>query len=500
MFGVMLGDVARSSKPRRRIPRILAASLVAACWIVGGASPALAHPIGNFTINLYSGVHVLPGHVRIDYVLEMAEISTQEQKPGMDLDGDGEITTVEQDSWGDRASAQILTNLTLVANGQPVELTLTDSTMRFRPGQAELDLIYMTATFDGTLPGSGEVRYTDANYTTRPGWREISVSAAPGTAIIASSTPDHSVSGELKAYPPEMFDQPLNVTDATFSFQPSDAPVESTAPAQPGSDGSSSTGSSSPAGSGGFADLLATSSGRAIGLLLLLAFGFGFIHALGPGHGKTIMAASTLSGSVRLRHALWLGGIVALMHCLTVVGLGLIAYAASQTISSESVFSGLKLVTALVVAIVGAVMLVVRLRERRGHADHHGPHPSTPASEPVDHQRNGSCRDRGGGGIRRTDPLTERRRRPARRDRGRSDPDGDRARRDLQPWSGRLSRAGRDGEPPREVAARTYREPDHGLVAHRGRGGDLGGGPLPDGASRERPPASRLAPVQLGRT
>lgn len=405
MFGVMLGDVGRSSRARRRITRILAASLAAACWILGGASPVLAHPIGNFTINLYSGVRVLPGQVRIEYVLEMAEISTQEQKPGMDLDGDEEISLAEMDSWAARASAQIATNLALLANGQPVDLILGDSSLHFRPGQGGLDLIYMQATFEGTIPESGEMRYTDANYLTRPGWREISAAAGAGVALTTSSVPDRSISDELTAYPPEMFDQPPRVGEATFSFQPSDAPVESTGASASGGDPTSSTGSSSPAGSGGFADLLATSSNRAFGLLLLLAFGFGFIHALGPGHGKTIMAASTLSGSVRLRHAMLLGGVVALMHCLTVVGLGAIAYAASQTITSERVFSWLKLITALVVVIVGAVMLVVRLRERRGLAHdqgphgHRHPHPKPPAAGTSGMDRAGIAAVAASGGL-----------------------------------------------------------------------------------------------------
>jgi nickel/cobalt transporter (NicO) family protein len=371
--------------------RVVLIPAVMAVTFLAGAPQAHAHPIGNFTINLYSGIVIEPGMVHIDYVMEMAEISTQEQKPGMDLDENGEITAEERESWADRASTQIGTNLTMVANGQPVALQLMDSTLRFRTGQGGLDLLYMQATFEGVLPASGEIHYSDTNYDTRPGWREMTVAPGPGMAIVSSDIPDRSVSQELKVYPPSA-SAPLNVREATFTFQPSDAPVEPTAPGGAGSaGGSDSDGSASPAGSGGFADLLAASSSdRAIALLVILAFGFGFLHALGPGHGKTIMAASTLSGSVRLRHALSLGGIVALMHCASVVVLGLIAYAASRTISSERVYSGLRLFTALAVLIVGAVLLVVRWRQRNrpndqdghehGHAhghQHPHPHPSS---------------------------------------------------------------------------------------------------------------------------
>ncbi len=362
----MRGGSGLGARRRARISRILVATALVAVWLIVGASGALAHPIGNFTLNLYSGIVVSPGAVRVDYVLEMAEISTQEQKPGMDLDEDGEITAAERDGWADRASQQILTNLSMVADGIPVELRLTDSSLRFRPGQGGLDLLYLQASYVGEPPEAGAVVFTDGNYSTRPGWREITVRAEPGVAIVASTVPDASVSDELKAYPAELVDQPLDVREARFDYEPSDAPIVPASPTVAG------TGSSSPGGSGGFADLLATSSDRALGLLLLLAFGFGFVHALGPGHGKTIMAASSLSGSIRLRHAVGLGGGVALMHCATVVGLGLIAYAASQTISSDRVFSGLRLLTAIVVLVVGAVLLVVRWREHRRAADGHG--------------------------------------------------------------------------------------------------------------------------------
>jgi ABC-type nickel/cobalt efflux system permease component RcnA len=365
----MIETASRHARRAATLARMLVVSCVVGGLIMLGSPRASAHPIGNFTLNLYSGIVVSEGHVRIDYVLEMAELSTLDQKPGMDLDEDGTITPAEREGFAERASIQILTNLHMIASGQAVDLQLTDSTMRFRPGQGGLDLLYMQATFDGSLPSSGQVEYRDDNYDTRPGWREITVRADRGIAISDSTVPDRSVSEELKAYPTQLTLSPLNVREAAFGFQPSDAPVESTAPPTQGPV------STSPGGTSGFADLLATSSDRTVVLLLLLAFGFGFLHALGPGHGKTIMAASTLSGSVRIRHTVWLGGAVALMHCASVVALGLIALAATSFISSETVYSGLRVATAVSVLAVGGVLLVVRWRQRQRHQrSHANPH------------------------------------------------------------------------------------------------------------------------------
>ena len=44
---------------------ILAAALVAIA-VLWPTTPAAAHPLGNFTVNVYSGVIVQPGRVIVD--------------------------------------------------------------------------------------------------------------------------------------------------------------------------------------------------------------------------------------------------------------------------------------------------------------------------------------------------------------------------------------------------------------------------------------------------
>ena len=329
-----------------------------------------AHPLGNFTVNLYSGIRLSSGHVEVDYVLEMAELSTQEQKPGMDLDANGAISPEEMQGWADRAAAQLLTNLHLVINGLPVELSTASDSLRFRVGQAGLDLLYMQATYEGELPASGAADYRDDNYKGRPGWREVTVSADPSVRLLTSSVPEQSISDELQSYPAAGINDPLAVKGATFSFQSADVPVEGSATPPPGAGGSSDPpgGSNSPAGdTSGLTGLLASAADRALFPILGLAFGFGFVHALGPGHGKVVIAASGVSRSIRLRHALSIGAVVAAMHCATSVGLGLVALSASHVFSSEDVYSSLRILSAVVVLAIGAILLVVRLRQRSEH-------------------------------------------------------------------------------------------------------------------------------------
>ena len=67
-------------------------SSLAVLWPAGAAS---AHPLGNFTVNLYSGIHVVPGEIRVDYVVDMAEIPTFQEMPSIDTDDDGTVSTTE---------------------------------------------------------------------------------------------------------------------------------------------------------------------------------------------------------------------------------------------------------------------------------------------------------------------------------------------------------------------------------------------------------------------
>ena len=56
--------------------------------VLGPVAAASAHPLGNFTINHYSGIHVSPDEIRVDYVIDMAEIPAFQEMEAIDTDGD----------------------------------------------------------------------------------------------------------------------------------------------------------------------------------------------------------------------------------------------------------------------------------------------------------------------------------------------------------------------------------------------------------------------------
>lgn len=354
----------------RRLLAVLALSLVsfAASGIVA-APPAAAHPLGNFTVNRYSGIQLSPGQVRVLYVLDMAEVPTFQEMERLDTDGNDEVSEYERAVWADREIAELGSGLRLVVDGSSVSLAPGRRILTLAAGQAGLQVLRLEAVFTGPLPRDGTASYRDSNGRGQLGWREVTVSSRPGVSLSRSSVPVSSLSRALSSYPQDMLSSPLDVTQASFSFRPGKA-------------SGTTTGSEQAAPSPRGRDLLSSLVTRAdvglpiAALTLLLAFGLGALHALGPGHGKTIMAAYLVGGGNALRHALTVGVAISLMHTASVLGLGLVTMYATRLFPPERVYPWLGALSGVVALGLGARLLVVRWRANRrrdGLAHGHGP-------------------------------------------------------------------------------------------------------------------------------
>lgn len=112
----------------------------------------------------------------------------------------------------------------------------------------------------------------------------------------------------------------------------------------------------------------------AILLSLLLAAGLGALHALSPGHGKTVMAAYLVGSRGTARHAVVLGLIVTAAHTTGVVGLALVTLLASDFLPPERLYPILGLSSGAIVIGIGVYLLAARWRvvssARRHRFDH----------------------------------------------------------------------------------------------------------------------------------
>ena len=101
---------------------------------------------------------------------------------------------------------------------------------------------------------------------------------------------------------------------------------------------------------------------------LAVSLALGALHALTPGHGKTVVAAYLVGSRGTTRHAVVLGTVVTLTHTGSVFLLGLITLAASKYILPTSIFPVLEIISGLLIVGLGLYLLWQRLGSWRRQA------------------------------------------------------------------------------------------------------------------------------------
>jgi ABC-type nickel/cobalt efflux system permease component RcnA len=124
---------------------------------------------------------------------------------------------------------------------------------------------------------------------------------------------------------------------------------------------------------------------------LLVAIALGAIHALSPGHGKTIMAAYLVGSTGTARHAVGLGLTVTISHTIGVMTLATVTLLAATILPPERLYPILGVASGGLVIVIGASLLLARLRSVRAaraahqhHHDHGDPHPHQHEHERAD--------------------------------------------------------------------------------------------------------------------
>jgi ABC-type nickel/cobalt efflux system permease component RcnA len=106
-------------------------------------------------------------------------------------------------------------------------------------------------------------------------------------------------------------------------------------------------------------------------LSLLAAAALGAIHALSPGHGKTVMAAYLVGSRGNTRQALGLGLTVTVSHTLGVLALGLLSLSATAVLPPERLYPILSVASGAIVVVIGAYLLITRVRAWRSENSRH---------------------------------------------------------------------------------------------------------------------------------
>ncbi|WP_240136388.1 nickel transporter [Streptomyces sp. MUM 178J] len=373
----------------------LATLAAAAALVLLPVAGAHAHPLGNFTVSQYDGVVVAPGKLSVRHVEDLAEIPATQERKRVDADGDGRLSEAELSTWARARCDAAAQDARLTVAGQAdggsaagskaaVSPVPGSARAEVRPGQAGLPTLRTACTLTAplTAPSSDgaplRLTYIPADVSTGAGWREITAQGDRMT-LSESDVPRASVSRELTAYPDDLLSSPPGVRSAALVVRSGGPPLEAGAHGADEDRGSPAA-AVLPRGADRWAqaltglvarhELTAGFAALALGVSLLL----GAMHALAPGHGKTMMAAAAAArGRGSTKEVLALGASVTVTHTLGVFLLGALITAGSA--AAPTVVSWLTVVSGATVAVAGALLLRRAWRLRRlphGHGHSHG--------------------------------------------------------------------------------------------------------------------------------
>ena len=389
--------------------------------LILSSATAFAHPMGNFSVNHYSKVTIKQGLVEIRYLIDMAEIPTFQEIRRFDIAAKADDPSVLR--YLERQEQPLKQGLSLESDGEVVQLDTISREVTFADGAGGLPTMKIGFVFRGKLDvsaGSHRLSYFDNNFPGRAGWKEVVV-LGDGVVILDSSAPGTDRSQELTNYSSDALNSPPQQLSALVSFRTSLSEPKRTASAaaliakssnrttrggknteqrqRRWSDAITSRAITPPNLNAAqpspscvvtstvappplaahtqntprsrFTELISTQGQLSFWVLLsaaLIAAGLGALHALEPGHGKTIVAAYLVGSRGTARHAVLLGVVVTAAHTAGVYLLGAVTLYASRYFVPEQLYPWLGAISGLSVAGLG---IFIFLRHWTGETGEH---------------------------------------------------------------------------------------------------------------------------------
>jgi ABC-type nickel/cobalt efflux system permease component RcnA len=344
--------------------RLLGGVVLLGALLTLGASPAAAHPLGNFTVNRAVAVTIGPSQVWVRYVVDMAEIPAFTEKDAIDTDDDGAVSAAEARRWAAGACAAAGAALVATLDGEALPLQPAGAPeLTFPAGAGGLDTLRLGCELrGGVAAGSHTIEVRDVTADDRIGWHEVTIRGLDGVEIRDADVPALSRSAQLTSYPADALESPPDVRRGRATFVSSGA-VGATADTAVAAPACRAT-TDDP-----LAALLGGGPGPVVGLLAALILGAA--HAASPGHGKTLVAAYLVGSRGSVRQAAWLGLTVALTHTLGVFVSGVAVLVAGEWIVPDRLIGWLSLGSGLLVAALGISLVLRAHAARRAHARAH---------------------------------------------------------------------------------------------------------------------------------
>ncbi len=280
--------------------------------LLGVISPAiLAHDIPNARIDRSTQVSLGKNQIQVSYEVALAELTLAQDLRQLD----------ETPFVGDRAALfDHYAGLVGPLNARGFLITVDGTEIELRSVEFAIhveDHLRIAFEFAATIPTQGHLRLTDTNYASSEGSTRLGLRVAPAL-VVAGDLPPTEVSSVPWRPVWEMTDQQERQSkQLDIAYRPRDVvadriPVSLATPI-------SLPLPQSPAV--GLTRLLDRPAGIGAVGWLISAFVLGAVHAIQPGHGKTLVAAATLDGSRGAARGVALGLITASCHLISVAAI-----------------------------------------------------------------------------------------------------------------------------------------------------------------------------------
>lgn len=202
------------------------------CGIAFGlliASMVGAHPLGNATVNRQAQIKIDSEQVKIDYLLDLAEIPTLVAAQDADADSDGTVSAAEWKAYAGRWAQLLQPQLALSLDGRALGLVRQNVAWSLTDGAANLKQLKLRARYAATLPlphKQAVLAYRDASRPQEAGWREIWTAAGTGARLVASDVAQTDRSQGLTRFPTDGSAFPEEIAArVVIAFLPPVAPV-----------------------------------------------------------------------------------------------------------------------------------------------------------------------------------------------------------------------------------------------------------------------------------
>jgi nickel/cobalt transporter (NicO) family protein len=380
-----------------------------------------AHPMGNFSVSHYSRLDLEADAVHLTYVLDLAEIPTFELFQDWRIDGKN---PAEVQRKAETQAREWLNNVSVSVDGKRLAPQLNHVCTTILDGAGGMQVARISMDVNLACK-PGQLSFEDRNYANRTGWKEIVVRGAEDVSLTNSTHTSRELSHELTAYPTEPNTVPPQDLQASVVWAavspvaakttaaakpgavanaPADemtvpAPIPTTAESgvAPAAQAAPSFASRQPAGMGAVVrgDFLSRMlhekrfTQGAILIGILVAFGLGAMHALAPGHGKTIVAAYLVGSRGTLKHAMFLGFVVTFTHTISVFLLGLGVLFFQKYVAPDRIIPVLGAISGLSIVAIGSWLLFKHANallsaEYQTSPAHHHPHGEPRVAAPIE--------------------------------------------------------------------------------------------------------------------